>query len=283
MIILTVYNGPSDFMIRQLALARLLGTRVVRWWVGTDVMKCLDNPLDQRQTNLLNRFLSVNVAVSPHLVDELLSIGIKSQYIASVTTLEPPANLSQRKTLPKSVLVYLPTNRKEFYGGPIVRSAISNNPDVQFLIVADESHSLAKYSNVKSLGWVGNMSDVWDEVGILLRVTQHDGMPRMVLDALQRGKHVIFSWSFPGCVFADSEETVNAAIHELKTGMSVNNEGIAAVEAILNRCPARQFDTLLRDSVESRDLGEASQAFLSVLFQTLRVRWTEMCRKIKPT
>ncbi len=37
------------------------------------------------------------------------------------------------------------------------------------------------------------MKPVYDRVGCLLRVTAHDGLPRMIIEALLLGKYVIYS------------------------------------------------------------------------------------------
>ena len=50
----------------------------------------------------------------------------------------------------------------------------------------------------------------------MLRLTEHDGMPRMVLDCLLRGKYVIFAWPCPGCWLARNEEEVQQRIDEFR-------------------------------------------------------------------
>jgi hypothetical protein len=138
-------------------------------------------------------------------------------------------------------LVYLPSSRKDFYGFDVVRQVVEDNSDVEFVILADETHCLADHPNVLSLGWVDDLNDIWDRLGGLLRITAHDGMPRMVLDALLREKHVIYAWPLAGCRLARRVDEVQAAVREFKSLRTVNRAGLAAVHELLTPNPAVRF------------------------------------------
>src|SRR5205823_1878828 len=135
--------------------------------------------------------------------------------------------------VPKSLLVYLPSSRLEHYGEPLVRRAVEANPDVEFVVVADDTHALAGYPNVRSLGWVEDMGPILGQVGGLLRLTEHDGLPRMALECLQRGKYVIYSWPCPGCWLARTPAEVQQRIEEFRQAQDINREGVAAAERML--------------------------------------------------
>ena len=219
------YHNSDDkfFFQRQLYRAKLLGCTVVRWWVGSDVLYSRESEQTLRVARAIDGAVDLNITVSPHLVTELGEIGIEAEYVPSFCDVgnshnDPPSRL------PKGVLSYLPTKRKAFYGQEILITAIEDNPDLEFFIVGDESHSLQHYSNVTSLGWVEDMNDVWPRVGVLLRVTQHDGMPRMVLEALARYRYVIYSETFEGCWFGRSKEQVR---QYLKTFKSLDKPNIS--------------------------------------------------------
>jgi len=65
-----------------------------------------------------------------------------------------------------------------------------------------------------------------------VRLTSHDGMPFMVLEALSRGRHVIYTYVLPGVVHARGFEVVCEALRDLRDRhdrgeLALNREGIA--------------------------------------------------------
>lgn len=252
------------FRLRQLCLARLIGVPVVKWWVGTDVY----NALSSQRLQFLNRMLSsfaFNIAVSPHLVDELRSIGIKSIFIPSVIY-EPRISPSEYN-LGSSVLVYLPTNRKSFYRYDLIVSLIEKFDDINFIVIADEEHSLSRYSNVDSLGWVKDMSSVWPKVGCLLRITRHDGLPRMVIGALRRKKYVIYSWPLYGCWLAKNYDECAFYLRKFRSLNTYNKEAEYAFRKILGDIPPEEkFLSILKKRFKNRfNFLELKQAFKILL------------------
>lgn len=247
--IVVKYGKLDSFLLRQLGLAVASGLPIIRWWVGSDVLYALTDKHIKASAVSLDKITTKQIAVSPHLVDELGSIGIASDYIPSVVdTAEPlPSSCFTQRAL----LVYLPTDRLDFYGAPAVQIAIEENPDVQFLIVADESHSLAHFSNVQSLGWVSDINSLWDQVGGLLRLTQHDGMPRMVIDALMREKWVIYSWPFPGCQLAQQPHQLFSEINVFKKMDSPNIIGPSKVRGIITPNPTDLWANLIRTTAKN--------------------------------
>lgn len=218
------YGRVGMLLQRQVHLADLLGCMAVRWWVGTDVLLCLQSPEVAASARALDAAVGLNIAVAPHLVQELASIGIRATYVPSVCDLSA-LERAPPEGLPRGILVYLPTARKDFYGFAAVRRAVEDNPDLPFIIVSDDSHSLARYSNVTSLGWVSDMDPVWAQVGALLRITQHDGMPRMALEALARGRYVIYSRPMVGCWLAETTEQIQAQLDRFKAARQPNTVG----------------------------------------------------------
>lgn len=274
-IVMISYSGPSAYVLRQLALAAAIGVPVIRWWVGSDVLRAIEDPGAASCARALSRVASAQVAVAPHLVDELRCIGIDARFIASppsgwpsARTGEPPA--PSRRAL----LVYLPTARLDFYGAAAVRFAAEAHPGVEFVIVADESHSLGELPNVRSLGWVEDLEPVWEQVGGLLRITRHDGMPRMVLDALLREKHVIYSWPLAGCVLARSPSEIDGAIARFADRADSNRAGPSAAAEILAPDPAESFGALLLDAMRGTRMRMRAKGAEVTLTQTASLGWS---------
>ena len=139
-----------------------------------------------------------------------------------------------RTSISKGVLVYLPHKRYEFYGLQYIERLVEDFQDVTFYIVADELHRLAHFRNVRSLGWVSEMEPVWELVGLGVRITEHDGYPRTVLEALARGKYVVHNRAFDGCWFASNYEEIRNCIVDFKQIKSINDTGLATEKQLLS-------------------------------------------------
>lgn len=238
-------NGDGCFVQSQLYRAKLFGRPVVRWWVGTDVLNSISSEDAIRAARHIDQAVDLNIAVSPHLVTELQEIGIEAQYVPSLCETGSFEN-APVEDLPQGVLSYLPTGRRAFYGEDVVISAIEANPDLPFFIVGDQSHALQHYPNVTSLGWTENLDDIWSKVGLLLRVTEHDGMPRMVLDALARSRYVIYSEVFEGCWHARSAKEVLEHLKYFRTQTTLNEAGPGITESLSATAGALYTESLTR-------------------------------------
>ena len=269
-LVVVKYDQLDLFFTRQLAIAVALGRPVIRWWVGTDVLQILENPTIANSVRNYHWLFSRQIAVSPHLAKELETVGIQAQYIPSVIELDKVATVLN--DVPKSILIYLPTQRKDFYGAALVEDAIKAYPGIEYVIVADEAHSLAGYPNVRSMGWVSEMSEIWNSVGGLVRITRHDGMPRMVLEALRRGKHVIFSTPFPGCILSRSKENLFQAITSFSKLTSVNMEGISQVKELLTPDPGERFSAVLTEVLRERKLERSMRAIWVAITLTYKLK-----------
>lgn len=272
------YDGLDSFALRQWAIASALGVPVVRWWIGTDVMNVLQNADRAGLARIAQRFLARQVAVSPHLVDELATVHVSATFLPSLLDMGDVPPRPRRHV--NSLLVYLPSDRRAFYGEAVVRKAVEAHPEVEFVVLADETHSLAEYPNVRSLGWVSEMDVVWDQVGGLLRITEHDGMPRMVLDALRRGKHVIYSWPLPGCVLAQTAGEVLVAVQSFRRTTEINTAGIAAARKLLTPDPAEAFARMLEEVIKERAATRRIAALWTALKSTVALQCRQRRRPI---
>lgn len=266
------YHGPDPYLTKQLALAVALGRPLIRWWVGSDVLYCLCEPETCAGAQLTDRLSVKNIAVAPHLVTELSSIGIKARTIPSVV--EP---VFSRATVtdappPGAILVYLPASRAAFYGEAIVGRAVRANPELKFVIVGDEEHRFREFRNVESLGWVSDMKAVYDRIGCVLRVTEHDGLPRMVLEALFLGKYVIYSHDLRGTWRARDYSEVQNAIERFQRTNAPNWEGRVAVNALFTPAPETELVSIIKETVGERAWGKRLRAFAMAANLTVRCR-----------
>jgi hypothetical protein len=248
-VLLLSYGEVSGYVLSQLATAVAMGVPVVRWWVGTDVLNVISRENLQRNAARVDRIISTNVAAAPHLVDELGTVGIRAQYVPSVIDADiSGTTVMEWRGETRPILVYMPESRKEFFGIDVIEPVIAANSDLHFLVVADDSHSLAVYPNVESFGWVSNMQHLYDRAGCILRITAHDGLPRMLIESMVRGAYAIYSWPLPGCWEAHTSDEINQALASYRAARTPNLEGRDAMLQMLRERPDLQMSNVLDEA-----------------------------------
>lgn len=248
-IVLVTYGEIEVYVLSQLATAVAMDVPIVRWWVGTDVLNAVTRPAVREHAQRLDRIVSENVAVAPHLVEELATIEINARFVPSVLDpgLVPPSIIRWGQQV-RPLLIYLPDTRKEFYRIDLMEPVIASNPDLDFIVVADQTHALGLYPNVESLGWVADMRPLYDRAGCVLRVTTHDGLPRMLMEALLRGLYAIYSWPLEGCWQARTAEEIRSALARYREQREPNVCGRDAVLEMLRSRPDERMSGVLANA-----------------------------------
>ncbi len=218
-----VYGTGFGFAARLWALARVMGKRTINHWVGTDVLMVLEDARLQPMARGAARFISQHLTVAPWLVEELATAGIRADLLPLVT---PERYNLRTRPAPAGVLAYLPDDRADFYGGQIVYAAARQLPEIPFAVVAGTQERQPALPNVRYFGWVSDIAPLYEQYPILLRVARHDGLPKMVLEALAFGNQVIFEYPLGGCRHATTAAGVLAAVHAIiAEGCPVNIAG----------------------------------------------------------
>lgn len=179
-----------------LRLAKALGKKIIIHWIGTDVLIAGKKYLDTGK--VINSDV-INLAVSEELCKELRNIGVNSEYVPIVPPCipYPPA-----PEMPKShaVLAYLPKGREDFYGWQQIKFLAGRFPNIPFYIVANDGLEVKNIpSNIKFKGFLphSELEKLYSQISILLRLTEHDGLPVMMLEAQGMGRKVIHYNNFP--------------------------------------------------------------------------------------
>jgi hypothetical protein len=208
--------------------ARLLGKPVVRYWVGTDVLHMRNSTSERARSRAADCLVSANVATWHNLRKELRSMGIASRVIPAPhqpALAKPVDRLPQRLT----ALAYLSVRpwKWELYGGDVVMALARKHPEWRFLIVNHTGEGLEPPANVEFLSRVPaeQMDGVYRRASVLLRVNRHDGLPRMILEALARGLHVVWSQPLPHCHTATNCAQAEAVLADLARTPRVNTAG----------------------------------------------------------
>ena len=234
-LVIQFYGVIDLYAKRQIALASIFGVSIIRNWAGTDVLKSVTEPEVTVSTLAVDKFTNLNITnCHVGLVEELKSIGVECTLTTKFLNKGWDWFDDNTQVKPLGVLVYLPSSNREFYGLKYVEKLITSFQELTFIIVADEEHILAKYDNVESVGWVDDMQDIWKKTGLLVRMTEHDGYPRMNLEALARGKYVIHNNRLPGVWFADTQEQLEEQVKRFMKEPDVNYKGNRIAKEILH-------------------------------------------------
>lgn len=211
-------NLPFPFY----ALPKLVGKKVIIHWIGTDSLNASSHNVS-RISSLGVRLANLHLAQAQHLADELSTIGIKAKVIPLVPSSPAPAHMP----LGTNICVYLPERDPKLYGADATFELVRKMPDVNFLIIANNGKYAPALSNVTYFSWMSqqDMESIWTLTKVLLRLTSHDGMPITIMEALLRGRYVVWSYAFPFCLQAKSIDEAEKALRTALAQTELNTKG----------------------------------------------------------
>lgn len=183
----------------------------VMHWTGSDVLYARGVVERGAVTERLRRGC-VHWAGAPWLADELADIGVDAVWVPH-SSVDAPASvppLSDEFT----VLAYLRPGREDFYGAAVVRRVAIALPDARVLVAGVDDLADAP-PNVRCLGWVADMPEVYVRSHVLLRMPEHDGLAFMVQEALAHGRYAVWNHPFPGVIAASTTDEAVAAVTDL--------------------------------------------------------------------
>jgi hypothetical protein len=203
-------GSPQEWLIR---LRR--GLTLIHW-VGTDVLIAAEAHAEGRGSRLVAE-RAVHWCDAPWLVDELAQLGATGSYqplpIVGLAGEAPP--LPERFC----ALLYLPVDAydREVFDMDTAQRLPFAFPDEDFVIIPSTRESLAQPlpANVRAPGWIEDMDALYRSVTVVLRLTSHDGTSFMILEALSRGRHAIWTFAMPGVRVAKGFDAVSAALREM--------------------------------------------------------------------
>ncbi len=210
---------------------RAIGKKIIVHWIGTDVMEL--TPFFAR---CFSRLGNVHLSQAPWLVEELRAKGVNSTWISILPPLGAVCD-----PLPETltVVTYLggDESRNDFYGRKEVEKLATEFPDMNFLVLGKVGEmDKQDLPNVCYLGVVGHerMDDIYGSSTVLLRLTKHDGLSLMVLEALDHGRYVIWTKDFPYCYKVSGSSEAAECLEALKTVETVNEGGSNFINSDFN-------------------------------------------------
>lgn len=92
------------------------------------------------------------------------------------------------------------------------------------------------------------MAGVYDRAGCILRVTKHDGLPRMLMERLLRGMYAIYSRPLSGCWEARTPEEIQRALVRYHATTAPNIAGREAMLGLLRSRPDERMAELIANA-----------------------------------
>jgi hypothetical protein len=214
--------------------ARLLKKqKLIMHWAGSDVL----GQHQELKSGKASPWVMQNMhhwAVSEWLAREVVQLGLSCEWVPL-----PPVNVPDRPSpLPKefSVLVYMPdTKKSELYGLDRILEVARQLPHVPFELVGLLDGRIDDPpSNLRIWGRLPDLKQFYLRASVVWWPTRHDGMSFMVLEGLGYGRHVLWSYAFPGCVpvtgVIDAKETIARLYAKHKAGLlEINQEGVQVI------------------------------------------------------
>jgi hypothetical protein len=221
---------PGKFLLA----AKLMRKRkIVMHWTGSDVL----DEQTKGSPSAADPWILSNVehwAVSEWLVREVANLGVTCRLVPlpSPSVPERPSALPSRF----SVLVYMPAvTRGVLYGLDRILEVAKELPHIPFELVGLlEGKIEDPPPNLRVHGRILNLREFFERATLIWRPVRHDGLSWMVLESLGHGRHVLWSYAFPGCTQVRSAAEARDEIARLyaldqQKLLQINSDGVAAI------------------------------------------------------
>jgi len=209
---------------------KIAGKRVVFHWIGSDVTRVCESPLLKKTFDLIKDGVDLHIADAPWLLDDLRKMAVRGRLVPTISEKMRYGTVPMPKDF--RMMTYIPDIRRDFYGWDTIKATATALPDVEIIAVKGTTTSDTP-PNVRFTGDVdgATMDRLYAEVAALVRPTVADGLSQMVLEALGRGRQVVWSRPFPYCKHAATPDEFVAAARDLAARCPLNEEGAALVAA----------------------------------------------------
>ncbi len=207
--------------------------KIVMHWVGSDVLHAQRDLSANKQDPWVMRTMR-HWADAPWLAEEVRRLGLECEFVPIVSVRIPlkPSPLPEEF----SVLVYLPDIRKaEFYGLGMILEVARRLPHICFQLVGISKEQISRApSNLRILGWVPDLTSIFEQVSVLWRPVRHDSVSFMVQEGLGHGRHVLWSYEFPGCVRVSDANQAQRELERLyelhrQNRLQLNHDGLQVI------------------------------------------------------
>ena len=216
--------------------ARLLHKRpIVMHWVGSDTVDERPEVAEGKANSWVLHGIR-HWAESDWMVREVEMLGTSCELVPLPSAKVPshPSPMSSEF----SVLVYMPDpSRGELYGLDRILDVARSLPDIPFELVGLLRGCIDNPpANLRIHGRIPDLSEFYRRASVVWRPVRHDGLSFMVMEALGYGRHVLWTYAFPGCIVVDSaaearEQIAGLRFLHMQGRLQINWTGIEAIAA----------------------------------------------------
>lgn len=219
------HEQASNALLRQLVTARMAGVQIVRYWTGRDLHWALHHEASREMAVTLNPLGAVQLCRSPELAGQLKGLGIHATPLPVIST--NISSMAQPRGLPATftVLCYLPEQRREFHGGPIIDAMVDRLSSVRFLILGGGGRVLTNRSNVECLRATSDSVRAIQRSTVFVDARLDSGLSRLALEALCHGRHVISGYKLPHAYQARTIDEFVEAVRTIRQEPAFNLAG----------------------------------------------------------
>ena len=207
-------------------IGKLCRKKTICHWVGSDSVLSVQNWKRKLQTKIFTKFVDSHISVSTRIKEELDKLGIVSTVLFHGSDIE-----TEEISMPKKlgVLVYFIAGREKLYGVDRVIEISKEVQDVDFYFIGhfDSTDYKKKYpqNNLHFLGYI-DISEIWSKISVIVRMTEHDGFPKIIVEAYSMGRYVIHNYPLPGVILCNTNKEVVSELKKLQTTKTTNKKGI---------------------------------------------------------
>lgn len=235
-----IYVGENTSLYAR--LAKLSKTKVIYFWIGTDVYELMSGKLSKKEVAYCAK-VDLHLADGDFLSGELADQGIKSSVAYIVPSLRVEASHMPKE---HGVLLNIPDARLDFYNYPLLLDVVRSFPNLKFIVVRSEQPELYEEPNIDFRGKVASeeMARIYDDVSIILRFPEHDSLSLASMEGIARGKWIISRFPFPTSIQVADFGEIESTLRDLtEVPPVINQAGIEYYNSHFT--PAEAGDMLL--------------------------------------
>jgi hypothetical protein len=217
-----------------LRAAKLLEKKkLIMHWVGSDTVDQQQEVAEGKAHPWVMRGVR-HWAESDWMVREVEVLGLTCELVPLPSARVP----GEPTVLPAefAVLVYVPVvSRSELYGLDLILQVARDLPHVPFELVGLYEGTIPNPpANLRVHGRIPDLGEFYRRATVLWRPVRHDGLSFMVMEAMGHGRHVLWTYPFPGCICvtdaveARQEISRLYALHQ-EHRLKINCAGVRAI------------------------------------------------------
>lgn len=213
--------GIANFW--EILLLKLQKKNVILHFIGSDVLIVKKKWKKKVELRLLQLIRIKIYVVSNNLKLELLEMNIFSELLFFMND----EIIKHASKLPDSfsVIAYVPEGKENFYNLDVILDCAKKYPEITFTIFPNSKD--IQLENVSCIPYIEH-SQIFSEFtnhNLFVRITNHDGTPNTVLEALSCGLHVAWSENHEACNKINTTKELLDVIKNLSIKPTLNEEG----------------------------------------------------------